>query len=354
MRILLLFCVVFFISCTKKDPSDPEFVVAKVNGTKILRQELNESLEIFLKSQGGTRDQLPEGIVGQLERQILNQLIESHLAVERVRKENPEEFTQAVESEHQEFIERIGSEEKYNEMLEKLGTSEEMLLHQIRNNVAYQFLLEDIQGQAEEISDESAEQFYADNPQYFERPETIEARHVLVAVDQDATAAERAEKKKEIDAARKRIVAGEKFGTVAGEVSDDPGSGQRGGMLPPFSKGRMVPEFEKMAFSSKTGEISPVFSTDFGFHFLEVLKKNEAMTLEYDQVSSQIKQNLKNNQSNTAVQEQIAQLREEIEIFLPESEIPARSDSLPGAPAATPEPETGADVTAPPVPAPEP
>jgi len=182
--------------------------------------------------------------------------------------------------------------------------------------------MDNLEGGQKEVSDEQAKKFYDDNPQYWEQPEMVQARHVLVKVDPDATDEEKAAGKQKIDSARKRIVDGEAFADVARDVSDDTGSGSQGGMLPPFSKGRMVPEFEKMAFSSKEGTVSPVFSTQFGFHFLEVMKKTDAQTLEYDQVSDRIKSNLQSSGNREQMQKLLSDLREgaEIEVLLPEPE----------------------------------
>jgi peptidyl-prolyl cis-trans isomerase SurA len=57
---------------------------------------------------------------------------------------------------------------------------------------------------------------------------------------------------------------------VAAEHSDDPGSARNGGELGWITQGEMVPEFEDMMLNTPTGELSPVFESQFGFHFLRV------------------------------------------------------------------------------------
>ena len=64
---------------------------------------------------------------------------------------------------------------------------------------------------------------------------------------------------------------GEDFSLLAKEFSEDPGSASRGGDLDWLSRGKTAPAFEKMMLESPVGEISPVFESEFGFHFLEVL-----------------------------------------------------------------------------------
>ena len=77
--------------------------------------------------------------------------------------------------------------------------------------------------------------------------------------------------KKELEEVRKRVLDGEDFSLLAKEFSEDPGSASRGGDLDWLSRGKTAPAFEKMMLESPVGEISPVFESEFGFHFLQVL-----------------------------------------------------------------------------------
>jgi len=79
--------------------------------------------------------------------------------------------------------------------------------------------------------------------------------------------------KSELKAVRERALAGEDFALLAKEFSEDPGSASQGGDLDWLSKGKTAPAFEKMMVTSPLQEISPVFESEFGFHFLQVLEK---------------------------------------------------------------------------------
>ena len=57
---------------------------------------------------------------------------------------------------------------------------------------------------------------------------------------------------------------------MAAEHSDDPGSARNGGELGWITQGEMVPEFEDMMLNTPMGELSPVFESQFGWHFLRV------------------------------------------------------------------------------------
>ena len=77
--------------------------------------------------------------------------------------------------------------------------------------------------------------------------------------------------KKELEEVRQRVLDGEDFSLLAKEYSEDPGSASRGGDLDWLSLGKTAPAFEKMMLESPLNEISPVFKSEFGFHFLQVL-----------------------------------------------------------------------------------
>jgi peptidyl-prolyl cis-trans isomerase SurA len=104
------------------------------------------------------------------------------------------------------------------------------------------------------------------------------ARHILMMTTKlrDETFT-----KSELEAVRERAMAGEDFALLAKEFSEDPGSASRGGDLEWLSLGKTAPAFESMMTTSPLQEISPVFESEFGFHFLQVLgQRTEDLTEE--------------------------------------------------------------------------
>ena len=79
---------------------------------------------------------------------------------------------------------------------------------------------------------------------------------------------------------RMRVVRGESMSSITKLYSEDPGSAVNGGLYTNVIRGMMVPEFEKVAFNLKPGEISEVFETSYGFHFIQLLsRKGETLSL---------------------------------------------------------------------------
>jgi parvulin-like peptidyl-prolyl isomerase len=96
--------------------------------------------------------------------------------------------------------------------------------------------------------------------------EFAEASHILVSGNDDAA-------KQKADSIYQAIQNGADFAQTAIEVSDDPGSGKRGGYLGWFTKGQMVPEFEKAVFNGRVGVVQRPFTSQFGYHIVKVLGK---------------------------------------------------------------------------------
>ena len=108
--------------------------------------------------------------------------------------------------------------------------------------------------------------------------EQWETRHVLLIPsairDVDAT-------KAEAEVLRERVLAGEDFALIAEEFSEDPGSASNGGNLEWLPKGATVGEFENVMVNSEINEVSEVFESQFGFHFLEVTGKRVEDVTDY-------------------------------------------------------------------------
>lgn len=81
---------------------------------------------------------------------------------------------------------------------------------------------------------------------------------------------------------RQRVIRGESMASIAKLYSEDPGSAPNGGQYDGIVKGVMVTEFENVAFNLKPGEISEVFETQYGFHFIQLIsRKGDTLSLRH-------------------------------------------------------------------------
>jgi peptidyl-prolyl cis-trans isomerase D len=104
-----------------------------------------------------------------------------------------------------------------------------------------------------------------------DRPDSVHARHILLAPNQSRTMAEA---KRQADSLVKLIKSGTKFEVLAMANSDDQGSKQIGGDLGWFPEGKMVVPFNNACFGGKKGDIVEAEST-FGIHIIEILAESK-------------------------------------------------------------------------------
>lgn len=123
---------------------------------------------------------------------------------------------------------------------------------------------------------------YTENFSKYNKPEEVKARHILIAGD-DAKALEK------IKSIRSKVNT-KNFGDIAKKETEDPTGKANGGDLGWFGSGRMVPEFETVAFGMKKGEISEPVKTQFGYHIIYVEDKKAAETKQIDSVKNELAQ----------------------------------------------------------------
>ena len=126
------------------------------------------------------------------------------------------------------------------------------------------------------VSDADLKQFYDKNIEKFKAGDQIRASHILVKTE------------KEAEEIQTQLKSGAKFEELAKKNSVD-SSAAKGGDLGWFSKGSMVPAFEKAALSLKEGQVSGVVKSDFGFHIIKLTGKRPAGIRPFDEVKDQIK-----------------------------------------------------------------
>ena len=112
---------------------------------------------------------------------------------------------------------------------------------------------------AVEVSEEEIKAYYEAHKDLFKMPETASAHHILVATEEEATNI------------LEEITKGLAFEEAAKKYSTCPSNSQ-GGALGEFTRGRMVPEFDKAVFAMTPGEIAGPIQTQFGYHLIQLDK----------------------------------------------------------------------------------
>ncbi len=158
-----------------------------------------------------------------------------------------------------------------------------------------------------QISQADLQQYYSQHQDEFRVPETVTVRHILIKTP--VPGADGKVDQKGIDAAKakaedieKQLKNGADFATLAKQYSEDPGSAQNGGLLPPLTRGRTVPEFEQAAFNTPVGQTTGLIRTSYGFHIIRVEGKQTPRMKPLDEVKAQIEPILKQQKAAAAAQ----------------------------------------------------
>jgi PPIC-type PPIASE domain len=117
----------------------------------------------------------------------------------------------------------------------------------------------------------------------------LSAQHILLLTPAGMADSTKARLKKKAEALRAQAT-GANFAALATANSQDPASSKIGGSLGVFTKGQMVPAFEKALLALKPGEISGVVTTQYGYHIIrratydevkaELLEKSKGASLQ--------------------------------------------------------------------------
>jgi peptidyl-prolyl cis-trans isomerase D len=139
------------------------------------------------------------------------------------------------------------------------------------------------------------ERAYNDNFQQYSTPEQIRASHILFRTEGKDEAAVRSRAEEVL----KEVRAGGDFAALAKKYSEDQASAAEGGDLDFFGRGRMVPEFDQVAFALEAGQTSDLVKTSYGFHIIKLTEKKPGTTRSLDEVRKQITDQLAAERAQT-------------------------------------------------------
>ncbi|HSR35756.1 MAG TPA: peptidylprolyl isomerase, partial [Desulfurivibrionaceae bacterium] len=213
----------------------------------------------------------------------------------------------AVDVEMANLKKRFPGDKEFKEAIKRSGTSEAELKGQMQRNLAIQKLIDQEFVAKTTVTVDEAKDFYEKNKEKFKQPEQVKASHILIEAKPDAPEADKKAAKAKIDGLLKKVKAGEDFAKLAQENSQCPSS-SKGGDLGYFARGQMVAAFENAAFGLKTGEVSGVVETQFGYHIIKVTDKKAESTVAFDTAKEQIMQRMKMSKVQEAVSRHVAEL----------------------------------------------
>jgi len=193
-----------------------------------------------------------------------------------------------------------GSDKKYQAQLKQQRLTEADVRDSIETQLISEGLFQKVTKDVK-VSDKDVKAYYDQHPEQYSQPATRDVRHILV---KDKALA---------DKLYAQIKGGANFAALAKKYSQDPGSKAQGGKLTVY-KGQTVPQFDKVAFSLKTNELSPPVHTQFGWHIIQALSGVKSKkTTPFAQVKESIRQQLLQQKRSTAMTDWVNGVKKEYE-----------------------------------------
>ncbi len=272
---------------TPETPANDE-VLVEVNGQRFMVSEAKAEIDRQMGALGGQFDaEEQEAVMQQLYIQMADDFITSILLKEESAKQkltaSDDEITEAIRN----IETNLPPGMTFQEALESQDLDPEKVRDQIREELVIKKLIDAEIGTDVKATEKEAAAFFESRKDSFNVPESVHARHILIATDPKDDDDTLKNKKETAEAIRLELAEGADFEAVAAEKSDCPSKG-RGGDLGTFERGQMVKPFEDAAFSQEVNDIGPVIETRFGYHIIQVLEKTPASSPTFDEKKDEL------------------------------------------------------------------
>jgi parvulin-like peptidyl-prolyl isomerase len=272
---------------TSGPKSVPSDAAAVVGDTTITKAQLKQALGEVQATYKNRRQPFPKTSSPQykaLQDQLVGFLVQN-AELEQKGKDlgvtvTPQEIKARIAQVKQQLFH--GSDTQYRQALKQQGLTEQTYIEMsVRPELFGEKISKKVTSSVK-ISDAQVKAYYDAHGQYERRS----VRHILVNSQSLA------------NQLYKRLQGGAKFAALAKKYSKDPGSAPNGGKLE-ISRGQTVPQFDQVAFSLKTGQISKPVHSQFGWHIIQALAPIQKTPL--SQVQQSIRQQLLQQARNTAM-----------------------------------------------------
>jgi len=265
--LILCFAISVFTASGQKKSLDK--VAAVVGSSIILNSDIEREYDNYLM-QGNQPNQV---VKCQVLQQLLTQKLLAQQAIIDSVIVKDDEVDNEVDRRMRNYIQRTGGQDKLEAFL---GKSVIQYKDEIRPDMRELLTAQRMQQKITEkisVTPQDVKNYFNSIPKDSLPSINKEVEIAQIVFNPKLTKEEKQLSREKAESLRERIKKGEDFATLATLYSQDPGSAPAGGDLGFADRSTFVKEFAAMAFKLKAGEISPVFETDFGFHFLQVIER---------------------------------------------------------------------------------
>ncbi len=271
LQILLFISILAVAGMLHADQVDG--IAAIVGNKVILKSEIETNYEELKASAA-----LGENITRE---NILRLLIEEKLIIEKAERDDitasEGEIQMQLERVMKNIIAQFPTYQDFLKVLQNEGLTVDGLKDRYRSQIAKQVMRDKLLQQAVfskiDVSEYEKRNYYETHLDSFpDRPKMVKIAEIAIKPAMGGESLDQA--LQEIEDIQNELNKGADFETLAQTYSDCPSAAQNGD-LGYFSRGQMVPEFEKAAFELEIGEVSEPVLTEFGYHLIRVDDKRD-------------------------------------------------------------------------------
>ncbi len=339
--------VIFFTACgllggaepNTAEPNAPadkpkaDEVAVTVNGVAILESDVEAKIKPqFEQMTKRIGSQMPPAFIEQYKTQLKQQALDTMIVEQLLDEKVAADKIVVTEEDVIDQIKEMASQQQpplsladFKSLIAAYGQSFDEVKQRIRRGLSYQKLVEAQFVGKINVTEDDAKKYYSENKSKFETPEQVRASHILIKTDSADPNADpnqvKAKAKAKAEGLLKQIRDGADFATLAKANSDGP-SAPKGGDLGFFSRGQMVPDFEKAAFELKVGQVSDIVQTQFGYHIIKAVDHKDAAVIPFEQAKDDILKTLTQNRQNELAEKFIESLKAQASIVYPAGKEP--------------------------------
>lgn len=319
----------------------PQKAIIKVNGQNVTQAQFDNMLDeeagnsMFAQMGIDVKKDKNGFLYLMMKDKIVNGLIIKTLIDQEVEKRKIKVTKEDTDKALKDLIDKVGSKEKFDQILKQNGISNAKLKKDIKEEVKIKKLVEALS--TIKVSDADAKKFYNKNISKFKYPDKVRASHILISANPEeikqkitsdpskkglSKAEIQAEVNKELalklDKAKKILAEVKKnpkeFEVIARENSDDTASAKQGGDLGFFSRQEMVEPFAKVAFAQKPNTISDIVKSPYGYHIILVTDRKKAGMEPFEKVKPEIVAFLENQEQVGTLEKLVESLKKQAKI----------------------------------------
>jgi parvulin-like peptidyl-prolyl isomerase len=313
-----------------------EQVLVKVNGEIITKTEFEAKQVAELRNRpelakATNSDPELRRAIAQIVPDLILNSVDELLLVQRGRESGyalgDQQFASIVESIRK--SNNLEDEARFKEALKQEGLSMDDLRRNLERSMLVQQVTRVEVMEKISISDEEARAYYDQHRTEFTSPTEITLREILIEVptsDRGVNVAQDDAARAQAEDVRKRLLAGEPFPRLAGEVSAA-SSKANGGLIGPIHSDELAPQLRDMLAALSIGDITSVLRTQRGYQILKLEARTDSKVKSFEEARGEIGNRIGDQKMRVEREKYLEKLREQATITWRNTELKKAYDT---------------------------